>query len=317
MNIIITSSKRNPVIIFSLLVTLLSNWITTGMNSVKIKQFNIPSTFDLRTVNSTLILDCDYNYNENDLYLVVRWFHQGTTDRPDPIYQWIPDRRVRHIAEDYKSSFDMLHVSDASDPYTMYRSIVLHDPVPSMSGKYKCRISSLANSDSREGNVFIYASPQSFKFTSRVDPVTGNLHLKCITLQVYPLPQVNLYKLITTKSANNMVVTPTLIHLVNVNKSISSPISSSPSSSNYYDVSIEYILTEQELLATALSRTPTIFECQVTINNTLYSSTKRITLYSNRSTSEYPKTKYSQIILWCLTIFGTMVPIIMEGNYFC
>lgn len=156
MNIIITSSKRYPVIIFSLLVTLLSNWITTGMNSVKIKQFNIPSTFDLRTVNSTLILDCDYNYNENDLYLVVRWFHQGTTDRPDPIYQWIPDRRVRHIAEDYKSSFDMLHVSDASDPYTMYRSIVLHDPVPSMSGKYKCRISSLANSDSREGNVFIY-----------------------------------------------------------------------------------------------------------------------------------------------------------------
>lgn len=87
-----------------------------------------------------------------------------------------------------------------------------------------------------------------------------------------------------------MVVTPTLIHLVNVNKSISSPISSSPSSpssSNYYDVSIEYILTEQELLATALSRTPTIFECQVTINNTLYSSTKRITLYSSKLTFPY------------------------------
>uniref|UniRef100_T1K7R1 Ig-like domain-containing protein n=1 Tax=Tetranychus urticae TaxID=32264 RepID=T1K7R1_TETUR len=257
--------------------------------AVHIKHFSFPSTFDL-TRDSTLTLDCDYAYNENDLLLVVRWFHQSLTDRPDPIYQWIPERQVRHVAADYKSSFDYEHVSDASDPFTMYRSVVLHQPVPTMSGKYKCLISSLANSDSREGNVFIYASPRSFIFTSRVDPDTGNLLLKCITRQVYPLPQVNLYKYVTSSAVNTFIskkATSTnstikqtsessyssTIPLINVNKSISLP-------SPYYDVSIEYTLNEQELLATVFNRIPTIFECRVTINNTDYSSTKRITLYS-------------------------------------
>lgn len=130
--------------------------------SLKVKHSIIPTFFD-RTLHRSLKMDCDYVYNENDLLLVVRWFFHNKTDRPEPFYQWIPERSFRFVAEDYKKFFDMNYIADNSDPYTKYRSVLLDNPMPYMSGNYTCKVSSVANTDTREGSVFIYGKFESFE----------------------------------------------------------------------------------------------------------------------------------------------------------
>lgn len=146
--------------------------------SLKIKHSIIPILFD-RTLNRTLEMDCDYIYNENDLLLVVRWFFHATSDRPEPFYQWIPEKKFRYVAEDYKQFFDMNYIAENSDPYTKYRSVVLKNPSPNMSGKYTCKVSSLANTDTREGSVFIYG-----KFFFAIYLISSHTHTLLISEKI-------------------------------------------------------------------------------------------------------------------------------------
>lgn len=87
-------------------------------------------------------------------FLPFRWFYNNT---PEPIYQWIPERNIRHISDFLKAaSFDESYEANPNDPYSKYRAIRIKNPSPSLSGKFLCDISSLASQDKREALVFIY-----------------------------------------------------------------------------------------------------------------------------------------------------------------
>lgn len=113
----------------------------------------LPTLYDANG-GSDLLLDCDYVYNENDFKLVVRWFYNSTRE---PVYQWIPERNVRHIADALRAKFDAQYESYPNDPYSKFRAIKIKQPVPvNLSGKYVCDISSLASQDKRSTDLFIY-----------------------------------------------------------------------------------------------------------------------------------------------------------------
>ena len=126
------------------------------VDSVEIKRILLPSMFDMNG-GSDLILDCEYVYNENDFHLVVKWYYNNTGV---PIYQWIPERNARHIADLLKSRFDEQYQVNPNDPYSKYRAIRIKNPTPDLSGKYVCDIASLASQDKRETHLFIYGKRQ-------------------------------------------------------------------------------------------------------------------------------------------------------------
>lgn len=114
---------------------------------------SIPRNVDGNNVTA-LTLDCLYVYDANDVKLVVRWFHN---DSPEPIYQWIPEAGIRYVGELIKPYFD-LDYKVSSDRYAKFRAIRLVGrrlPV-TLSGNFSCVISSIANQDSRQGQMVVY-----------------------------------------------------------------------------------------------------------------------------------------------------------------
>lgn len=126
----------------------------TAAAGLKILHYSIPRMVDA-TNASVVTLDCVYSYEPGDVKLVVRWFHN---DSPEPIYQWIPEPDIRYIGELIRPYFDMdFKVND--DRYSKYRALRLthagHLPV-SLSGNFSCIISSIANQESRQGQLVVY-----------------------------------------------------------------------------------------------------------------------------------------------------------------
>ncbi|RWS28948.1 hypothetical protein B4U80_06139, partial [Leptotrombidium deliense] len=263
-------------------------FISLLANGVKIHRKLIPHLFDMST-SKFLLLDCDYKYDQNDFKLVVRWFHNNT---PEPIYQWIPEKQIRHVSEFFKPHFDMKYEADSNDPYTKYRAIRIKNPTPSMSGKYVCVISSLADQVSDSGEVSIYASPKSFDFYSRFNEETGDLQLECNAKDVFPIPMLTLSQNTTVSIAfkrSNVQSSSAL----NENTSIRSKENSS-----LFDISVKHTINKDDLLKTVSSRFEMVFECDLHIPNTNYGKSKKITLYS----SEYLRIHIYMYILPSISI---------------
>jgi len=230
---------------------------------VEIKRTLLPSMFDMNS-GSDLILDCDYMYNENDFHLVVKWYYNSSGV---PIYQWIPERNARHIADLLKGRFDEQFVfGNPNDPYSKYRAIKLKNPTPDLSGKYVCDIASLASQDKRETHLFIYASPKSFDFRYAMNKVTGDLNLECIVTGVYPLPTLSL-----SQQDPSGKLQP-LVDGVERNYTLNGTL---------YDAILKYTVTEDYLVSATASGLSTKFECNVEIEKASLVRRKRISLYPN------------------------------------
>ncbi|KAL1431465.1 hypothetical protein MTO96_014195 [Rhipicephalus appendiculatus] len=126
------------------------------------------------------VLDCEYVYNENDLKLVVKWFFN---DGPEPVYQWIPEMRLREAFGVLQGRLD--------DTF-------------SLSGKYTCMVTSLAGQDVRHQDMTIFVPAKSFSFNyssstpgsayqSRSQTAENALRLLCVARGTYPRPELNLY----------------------------------------------------------------------------------------------------------------------------
>lgn len=120
---------------------------------LKILRHSIPRTVDASNTTE-LILDCEYVYDSNDMMLVVKWFHNSS---PEPIYQWIPERKVRHVGELLKQRFDMNFSINPNDEFSKYRAVKLrHNITVDLSGNFSCVISSIAGQDLRQGQMVVY-----------------------------------------------------------------------------------------------------------------------------------------------------------------
>lgn len=101
----------------------------------------------------SVVLDCEYTYNENDIRLVVKWFFENNLE---PVYQWIPELNRRHTSGVLKDRLDMDFVVSTADAYSRFRALRIPKPSTELSGKYTCLVTSLAGQDSREQIMTVF-----------------------------------------------------------------------------------------------------------------------------------------------------------------
>ncbi|KAL1414631.1 hypothetical protein MTO96_007274 [Rhipicephalus appendiculatus] len=111
------------------------------------------------------VLDCEYVYNENDLKLVVKWFFN---DGPEPVYQWIPEMRVREAFGVLQGRLDDTF-SDAR-----HQDMTVFVPARSFS--------------------FNYSSPASaIDEQARSRSAESTVRLLCVARGTYPRPDLKLF----------------------------------------------------------------------------------------------------------------------------
>ncbi|KAH9368073.1 hypothetical protein HPB48_001027 [Haemaphysalis longicornis] len=84
-----------------------------GCVGVRIRRLSVPRWVRNGT-ERPVVLDCEYVYNENDLKLVVKWFFN---DGLEPVYQWIPEMRVREAFGVLQGRMDDAYSVNSRDRY--------------------------------------------------------------------------------------------------------------------------------------------------------------------------------------------------------
>lgn len=119
---------------------------------MEIKRLSVPRWVRNGTIES-VVLDCEYIYNENDFRLVVKWFFENNLE---PVYQWIPELNRRHTSGVLKDRLDMDFAINTADTYSRFRALRIPKPSTELSGKYTCVVTSLAGQDSREQVMTVF-----------------------------------------------------------------------------------------------------------------------------------------------------------------
>lgn len=115
-----------------------------------------------------ILFDCDYDYRpDEDARLTVKWFKNKEAE---PFYQWLPELKVRHLADWIRPLVNQSFVSDPHDPMKRYRSLLVRRLSMNLTGQYTCVVSSLANQDLRQASLVVYQPPRSFTFEHRIYP---------------------------------------------------------------------------------------------------------------------------------------------------
>lgn len=199
---------------------------------MRINSISPPQSFRSGSANS-VILDCDFTLSEDDSLVVVKWF---LNDEKQHIYQWIQSKDLRIYSPKIKPYVDETFV--VSDHPTRHRALRLLNPPASLSGKYTCSVSSLANEDTNSTTLVIFGKaptttavddacayttihsprlprplsspisftpepPKSFDIAAvEVDedrPEEEGFNITCTVIGVFPEPEIKLYKVRSNK----------------------------------------------------------------------------------------------------------------------
>ncbi|RWS15972.1 hypothetical protein B4U79_02721 [Dinothrombium tinctorium] len=242
---------------------------------VKIQSLHVPKNIENGS-HTNVILDCVYTLDENaDRQLVVKWF---VNDDPEPIYQWIPEYNSRHASNRWENRINLNYAVDTDSPLTKYRAVNLIRPTTDLSGIYSCHVMSWRSQDSKESEMIVYAPPKIFDFNytrgiaempstlsntkgsaalessgfhrNRAQRNRAGATLMCDISQVYPIPEVTIYR-VDSDGTN-----PFILHVDNEIERIST---------HSYNVRVSSTVNDYELVNRFGKRQPSIFECLVTL----------------------------------------------------
>lgn len=277
---------NRPLAVTFLTVTLIFNFFG---EAVEIRRLSVPKWVENGT--DSVILDCEYVYNENDFRLVVKWFFN---DNLEPVYQWIPELNMRHTSGILQGRLDLDFSVNTVDAYSRYRALKVLDPTTELSGKYTCLVSSLAGQDSREQNMTVYVPASTFD----VNYIESgkDLNLTCEAEGLYPRPNLRLYLVSSEETTRQQIEAKKT-----VNKQ----------PHGIYNIHLNQMIQSHKLQKSE----GFVFECQLEILGSSYSSTKRVAYYPDmtRDQNGAVGTFISWPNVWILTSV-IMVPII--GNVF-
>ncbi|KAH7945283.1 hypothetical protein HPB49_009030 [Dermacentor silvarum] len=140
-------------------------------------------------------LDCQYRCNESDSKLVVKWFFNGETQ---PFYQWIAELEDPVVTDRYADVIDMdrSHAPGGAEACNMHTwHLRLVKPTIDMSGKYRCEVLTLANQDSAEASMMVFAPPSTFHF-NYTKSSSERATLLCEVDGAFPMPHLKMYRLL-------------------------------------------------------------------------------------------------------------------------
>ncbi|XP_062134537.1 uncharacterized protein LOC133844521 [Drosophila sulfurigaster albostrigata] len=130
------------------------------------------------------VLDCNYDLNDTDVFLTVKWFRNDRT-----IYQWIRGSQPAPIP-DFKNDVDSTYES-SKDPNKQYSSLALINPTISSTGDYKCVV------QTRSETITIHKSLQVIDVRNRTlnlsrYKIHNETQLECTVLNVFPKPTLTI-----------------------------------------------------------------------------------------------------------------------------
>ncbi|XP_067138437.1 uncharacterized protein [Centruroides vittatus] len=241
---------NRPLVVTFLTFTLISNFF---VEAVEIRRISVPKWVQNGT--DSVILDCEYVYNENDIRLVVKWFFN---DNLEPVYQWIPELNMRHTSGILQGRLDLNFSVNTVDAYSRYRALKVLNPTTELSGKYTCLVTSLAGQDSREQNMTVYVPAATFD-VNYIE--TGkDLNLTCEAQGLYPRPNLRLYLLSSGETMRQQLEAKKTVE---------------KQSHGVYNIQLHRMIPSLGLQKSEGS----VFECQLEIQGSTYTSTKRIAYY--------------------------------------
>lgn len=129
--------------------------------SVKIQKITVPSVvvmdYNLNLSENSkrpnlsaqeFILDCDYDVNDHENGLVIKWFLNNSL-----VYQWIPPRPP--IAMSYFKNRIKNNFTISDDPFKRFRGVSVIKPLLSFSGEYSCSVATFQSSDKKSSHLQI------------------------------------------------------------------------------------------------------------------------------------------------------------------
>ncbi|XP_064543097.1 uncharacterized protein LOC135431751 [Drosophila montana] len=130
------------------------------------------------------VLDCDYNLNDTDSFLTVKWFRNDKT-----IYQWIRGSHPAPIPE-FKSDVDSSYES-STDPNKQYSALALINPSIDSTGDYKCVV------QTRTETITVHKSVQvidvrNFTLNMYRYQIQNETQLECTVSNVFPRPTITI-----------------------------------------------------------------------------------------------------------------------------
>lgn len=140
-------------------------------------------------------LDCQYRCNESDSKLVVKWFFNGESQ---PFYQWIAELEDPVVTDRYADAINMdrSHAPGGAEACNMHTwHLRLVRPTIDMSGKYRCEVLTLANQDSAEASMMVFAPPSTFHF-NYTKSSSERASLLCEVDGAFPMPHLKMYRLL-------------------------------------------------------------------------------------------------------------------------
>lgn len=223
---------------------------------VEIRRLSVPRWVQNGTEDS-VVLDCEYVYNENDFRLVVKWFFE---DNLEPVYQWIPELNRRHTSGVLKDRLDMDFTVNTADAYSRFRALRIPRPSTELSGKYTCLVTSLAGQDSREQimTVFVPANEFELSYTELND---ASVNVTCEALGLFPNPILKLH-LRSSNGSPPQLITNTKSY-------------SRQKSTGAFDAYMHRTFSANELTKNGAS----VFECSLELPGTNYVKAKRIAYF--------------------------------------
>ncbi|KAL1124448.1 hypothetical protein AAG570_001074, partial [Ranatra chinensis] len=128
----------------------------SGGEGVRIENLNVPDS--VRNGSSRTVLDCVYSL-ENPMDkegLVVKWYFN---DHPNPVYQWIPNKRPQDLGV-LKGKLNLDY--RASDDESMaHRALEIVNPTIDLSGEYRCAVSTFTTEATQSKKMVIYGELQT------------------------------------------------------------------------------------------------------------------------------------------------------------
>ncbi|KFB43165.1 AGAP011578-PA-like protein [Anopheles sinensis] len=120
-------------------------------SAVKIINLKVPSTYLLDLTSKTpdpLILDCEYEVEENEKGFVLKWLLDG-----QPVYQWIPSKNPFPF-QPFKNRVDTSYVVSQEDMHK-HRAMAIIKPLANFTGEYSCIVQTYASIDRKTAKLKI------------------------------------------------------------------------------------------------------------------------------------------------------------------
>lgn len=188
-----------------------------------------------------VILDCPYTVDEEDLGLVVKWFH---AENPLQVYQWIVGELPQalgiladHVDLEYEASEDDSH---------RHRAIRILNPTTELTGEYTCRVSTFDVDRFVHRKLIVYSRPANVHVWAEEEG-EDSVKVICDVEDVFPEPKVTLH--MKAKDSNKKMI-------------LEGAKEEKTWSEGLYSTKVELIMEEDDLDG------PTHFECEVTIPST-------------------------------------------------